>query len=85
MSETPSDPTSTLAKSFEPHTIEAHWGPEWEKRAYAAPTFDENKKDFSIQLPPPIAHAPKPTRVMAMSVRPRVCLARFSVMVPLVR
>ena len=53
MSETPSDPTSTLAKSFEPHTIEAHWGPEWEKRAYAKATFDENKKDFSIQLPPP--------------------------------
>jgi valyl-tRNA synthetase len=53
MSETPSDPTSTLAKSFEPHTVEAHWGPEWEKRAYAAPAFDESKKDFSIQLPPP--------------------------------
>ena len=53
MSETPSDITSTLAKSFEPQTIEAHWGPEWEKRAYAAPSFDENRKDFSIQLPPP--------------------------------
>ncbi|MGF6984678.1 valyl-tRNA synthetase [Paraburkholderia atlantica] len=53
MSDTPSDPTSTLAKSFEPHTIEAHWGPEWEKRAYAAPSFDANRKDFSIQLPPP--------------------------------
>ena len=23
-----------LAKSFEPHTIEAQWGPEWEKRGY---------------------------------------------------
>ncbi|MGF6805989.1 valyl-tRNA synthetase [Paraburkholderia sp. Clong3] len=53
MSDTPSDPTSTLAKSFEPHTIEAHWGPEWEKRTYAAPSFDANRKDFSIQLPPP--------------------------------
>src|SRR5262244_396813 len=53
MSETPSDTTSTLAKSFEPQTIEAHWGPEWEKRAYAAPSFDPNRKDFSIQLPPP--------------------------------
>src|SRR5258708_21439249 len=40
---------STLAKSFEPHTIEAQWGPEWEKRGYAAPTFDPDRKDFSIQ------------------------------------
>lgn len=31
---------STLAKSFEPHTIESQWGPEWEKRGYAAPAFD---------------------------------------------
>ncbi|MFL6637085.1 MAG: valine--tRNA ligase, partial [Paraburkholderia graminis] len=53
MSDTPSDTSSTLAKSFEPHTVEAHWGPEWEKRAYAAPAFDGNRKDFSIQLPPP--------------------------------
>jgi valyl-tRNA synthetase len=46
-------PESTLAKSFEPHTIEAHWGPEWEKRGYAKPAFVEGQKDFSIQLPPP--------------------------------
>ncbi|KAF1055145.1 MAG: Valine--tRNA ligase [Burkholderia gladioli] len=44
---------STLAKSFEPQTIESHWGPEWEKRGYAAPTFDPAKPDFAIQLPPP--------------------------------
>jgi leucyl-tRNA synthetase len=44
---------TTLAKSFEPHNIEAQWGPEWEKRAYAAPAFLENQKNFSIQLPPP--------------------------------
>ncbi|WP_213778951.1 valine--tRNA ligase [Caballeronia sp. dw_276] len=44
---------NTLAKSFEPQNIESHWGPEWEKRGYAAPTLDEGKKDFSIQLPPP--------------------------------
>ena len=43
---------TTLAKSFEPHNIEAQWGPEWEKRAYAAPAFAENTKNFSIQLPP---------------------------------
>ncbi|KVK98394.1 valine--tRNA ligase [Burkholderia cepacia] len=44
---------NTLAKSFEPHTIESHWGPEWEKRGYAAPAFDPARPDFSIQLPPP--------------------------------
>ncbi|WP_438393522.1 valine--tRNA ligase [Caballeronia sp. DA-9] len=44
---------NTLAKSFEPQNIESHWGPEWEKRGYSAPTLEEGKKDFSIQLPPP--------------------------------
>ncbi|WP_321934966.1 valine--tRNA ligase [Paraburkholderia sp. J8-2] len=44
---------STLAKSFEPQTIEAHWGPEWERRGYAAATFEPGHKNFSIQLPPP--------------------------------
>ncbi|QCP50086.1 valine--tRNA ligase [Trinickia violacea] len=44
---------TTLAKSFEPQTIEAQWGPEWEKRGYAAPAFVAGVKDFSIQLPPP--------------------------------
>ncbi|MGH8779442.1 valine--tRNA ligase [Paraburkholderia sp.] len=44
---------STLPKSFEPQTIEAHWAPEWEKRGYAAPAFTPGSKNFSIQLPPP--------------------------------
>ncbi|KWE93788.1 valine--tRNA ligase [Burkholderia territorii] len=44
---------STLAKSFEPHNIESQWGPEWEKRGYAAPAFDPARPDFAIQLPPP--------------------------------
>ncbi|MBN3810906.1 valine--tRNA ligase [Paraburkholderia sp. Ac-20347] len=44
---------STLAKSFEPQTIEAQWGPEWERRGYAAATFKPGRKNFSIQLPPP--------------------------------
>ncbi|WP_428851461.1 valine--tRNA ligase [Imbroritus primus] len=43
----------SLAKSFEPANIEAHWGPEWEKRGIATPTLDDGKPDFSIQLPPP--------------------------------
>ncbi|CAB3753753.1 valine--tRNA ligase [Paraburkholderia humisilvae] len=44
---------STLAKSFEPHTIEAEWGPKWEQRGYAAPAMQPGRKNFSIQLPPP--------------------------------
>ncbi|MCA8244596.1 valine--tRNA ligase [Burkholderia sp. AU32262] len=44
---------NTLAKSFEPHTIESQWEPEWEKRGYAAPAFDPARPDFAIQLPPP--------------------------------
>jgi valyl-tRNA synthetase len=44
---------NTLAKSFEPQNIESHWGPEWEKRGYAAPVFKDGAKNFSIQLPPP--------------------------------
>ncbi|TAM54854.1 MAG: valine--tRNA ligase [Paraburkholderia sp.] len=44
---------TTLAKSFEPQTIEAHWGPEWEKRGYAQPAFKPGAPNFSIQLPPP--------------------------------
>ncbi|WP_321794491.1 valine--tRNA ligase [Caballeronia sp. J97] len=44
---------NTLAKSFEPQNIESQWGPEWEKRGYAGPTFKDGAKNFSIQLPPP--------------------------------
>jgi valyl-tRNA synthetase len=44
---------NTLAKSFEPQNIESYWGPEWEKRGYAAPVFKDGAKNFSIQLPPP--------------------------------
>ena len=49
---------TTLAKSFEPQTIEAQWGPEWEKRGYAQPVFTPDaagapRANFSIQLPPP--------------------------------
>jgi valyl-tRNA synthetase len=48
-----SDSDITLAKSFEPSTIEAYWAPEWEKRGYATARIDAEKRDFSIQLPPP--------------------------------
>ncbi|SDV50122.1 valine--tRNA ligase [Chitinasiproducens palmae] len=48
-----SDSDSNLAKSFDPQTIEAHWGPEWERRGLARPTLDPTRDDFSIQLPPP--------------------------------
>jgi valyl-tRNA synthetase len=49
----------SLSKSFEPAALEAHWGPEWEKRGYGiaghrgsqAPKADA--LNFAIQLPPP--------------------------------
>ena len=64
MSDQPAQPgLAALSKSFEPTAIEAHWGPEWERRGYgqagahgtgqpdaAAAARGDN---FSIQLPPP--------------------------------
>jgi valyl-tRNA synthetase len=49
----------SLAKSFEPTALEAHWGPEWEKRGYGVAGFrgtqapKEGAPSFAIQLPPP--------------------------------
>ena len=60
MSDTTAQPgLESLSKSFEPAALEAHWGPEWEKRGYGnagyrgtgAPRAGEPA--FSIQLPPP--------------------------------
>ena len=50
---------NSLSKSFEPAALEAHWGPEWERRNYAhaghrgtgVPKAGEQA--FAIQLPPP--------------------------------
>ncbi|MBE0622251.1 MAG: valine--tRNA ligase, partial [Burkholderiales bacterium] len=42
-----------LAKSFEPHAIEAHWYPEWERRGYFAHSVDRTRPAYCIQLPPP--------------------------------
>jgi valyl-tRNA synthetase len=61
---TPDQPgLSSLSKSFEPAAIEAHWGPEWERRGYSvagyhgtgAPNAEAHAqgRDFAIQLPPP--------------------------------
>ncbi|BDT73047.1 valine--tRNA ligase [Comamonadaceae bacterium OS-4] len=67
---TPAAPTApeqpglqSLSKSFEPAALEAHWGPEWEKRGYGIAGFRGTSapdaaaalegKNFSIQLPPP--------------------------------
>ncbi|PUE09193.1 valine--tRNA ligase [Limnohabitans sp. T6-5] len=50
---------NSLSKSFEPAALEAHWGPEWEKRGYGVAGFrgTQAAKDgapaFAIQLPPP--------------------------------
>ncbi|MFM8623283.1 MAG: valine--tRNA ligase [Betaproteobacteria bacterium] len=49
----------SLAKSFEPATLEAHWGPEWERRGYTSAGHrgsgmaQATAPSFSIQLPPP--------------------------------
>jgi len=60
MSDTPEQPgLAELSKSFEPAAIEAHWGPEWERRGLGAAGVrgtgvpDANAPSFAIQLPPP--------------------------------
>ncbi|GAA4422663.1 valine--tRNA ligase [Acidovorax lacteus] len=60
MSDTPAQPgLQSLSKSFEPAAIEAHWGPEWERRGYGVAGVrgtgqpDAAAPSFSIQLPPP--------------------------------
>src|SRR5580765_5032731 len=42
-----------LAKSFEPHAIEAKWYPVWETRGYFKPSYAPGAPPFCIQLPPP--------------------------------
>jgi valyl-tRNA synthetase len=50
---------NSLSKSFEPAALEAHWGPEWEKRGYGVAGFRGTAQakagapSFAIQLPPP--------------------------------
>ncbi len=64
MSNTPALPLEQpglerLSKSFEPAALEAHWGPEWEKRGYGVAGFRgtgtpaNDAPAFAIQLPPP--------------------------------
>ncbi|NBT75216.1 MAG: valine--tRNA ligase [Betaproteobacteria bacterium] len=42
-----------LDKSFEPALLEAHWGPEWERRGLYAAGTQAGASAFCIQLPPP--------------------------------
>jgi len=42
-----------LAKSFEPHAIEAKWYPIWESRGYFEPRYVPGAAPYCIQLPPP--------------------------------
>jgi valyl-tRNA synthetase len=42
-----------LSKSFDPHTIEARWYPEWEARGYFKASELSDKPPYCIQLPPP--------------------------------
>ncbi|MDP1657625.1 MAG: valine--tRNA ligase [Hylemonella sp.] len=50
---------NSLSKSFEPAALEAHWGPEWERRGYATAGYrgtgtpKNDAPSFAIQLPPP--------------------------------
>jgi valyl-tRNA synthetase len=64
MSDTLQQPgLNSLSKSFEPASLEAHWGPEWEKRGYGVAGFRGTSapsaeaaaagRNFAIQLPPP--------------------------------
>ncbi len=64
MSDTLQQPgLNSLSKSFEPAALEAHWGPEWEKRGYGVAGFRGSSapsaeaaaagQNFAIQLPPP--------------------------------
>jgi valyl-tRNA synthetase len=57
---TPDQPgLQSLSKSFEPAALEAHWGPEWEKRGYGVAGYRGTQAPqagapaFAIQLPPP--------------------------------
>jgi valyl-tRNA synthetase len=57
---TPEQPgLQSLSKSFEPSALEAHWGPEWERRGYGIAGYRGTKTplasaaSFAIQLPPP--------------------------------
>jgi valyl-tRNA synthetase len=50
---------NSLSKSFEPAALEAHWGPEWERRNYGHAGYRgsgaaaADAPAFAIQLPPP--------------------------------
>ncbi len=42
-----------LAKSFEPHAVEAKWYPLWESRGWFKPSMKPGADPYCIQLPPP--------------------------------
>src|SRR5258708_24231346 len=42
-----------LAKSFEPHAIEAKWYPRWESGGAFKPSWRDGAAPYCIQLPPP--------------------------------
>src|SRR4029077_7726547 len=45
-------PPTELAKSFEPHAIEAKWYPLWESHGYFKPGYAPGAAPYCIQLPP---------------------------------
>ncbi len=42
-----------IAKSFDPHPIEAHWYSEWETRGYFKASMASTAPAYCILLPPP--------------------------------
>ncbi|MEK9721425.1 MAG: class I tRNA ligase family protein, partial [Quisquiliibacterium sp.] len=52
-SSTEASEQNALAKSFEPHGIEASWYPLWESRGYFKAGNADGAQPFCIQLPPP--------------------------------
>ena len=69
-----------LAKSFDPHAIEAKWYPIWEARGDFQPTYAPGAKPYCIQLPPPnvtgtlhMGHAFQQTLMDALIRYHRMC------------
>jgi len=54
------DQNQSLAKSFEPATIEQKWSAAWEAMGVSRATLEAGKPDFCIQLPPPNVTGTRP-------------------------
>ena len=50
---TMSDPTSELAKAFDPHQVEEQLLKFWAEKNISSVSIQSNQENFCIQLPPP--------------------------------